>query len=169
MKLITATVAKPPREVSTRYGDRVVLDCLTRDGQEITVWRGAGDREVLGRYPGERVTLAIDSKNKAHLVEHASSGLTGNSEVPGLGDGNGKERITQSYTAVAAPLPQPPELQNNGSRSAEIKDYTERLAKLYSHCFRTVQNEMNRTDLPIEALKDISTSIFIQTTRKFNL
>lgn len=57
----------------------------------------------------------------------------------------------------------------NGSRAPEIRDYTDRLAKLYSHCYRTVKAEMDDGDLPAEALKDIATTIFIQTSRKFNL
>lgn len=47
MKLVQATVLKHPREVTTKYGQRSVLDCLTRDGEQLTVWRRGGDLEVL--------------------------------------------------------------------------------------------------------------------------
>lgn len=140
MKLIQATVAKPPREVSTKYGERVVLDCITATGEEVTIWRGAGDTEVLGRYPNERVILAVDSKGKYSLIEHAGSGLG------------------------TAPEPVP-----TASLALEIRDYTQRLAKLYSHCYRTVNEEIASTGLPVECLKDIATNLFIQTTRKFDL
>lgn len=138
MKLVQATVASSPREVTTKYGDRVVLDCVTHTGEQVTVWRRGGDREVLGRCPNERVTLAVDNKGKYSLIEHAGSRLT-----------------TTEPT--------------NNSKAEEIRDYTQRLAKLYSHCFRTVNSEMKDSGLPVEALKDISTSLFIQTTRKFDL
>lgn len=177
MKLIQATVLKTPREVTTKYGQRSVLTCLTRDGKEVTVWRPGGDREVLGRCVNERVMLAIDSKGKVSLIEHGGSLLSkgnGNSILPSTtpsnlpvsSNGNGKLPST-----TPSNLSQQTQSQSNGngSRAPEIRDYTERLAKLYAHCFKTVKAEMNGTDLPIEAIKDISTSVFIQTTKKFNL
>lgn len=142
MKLIQATVTKAPREVTTKYGDRVVLDCVTHAGEQVTVWHKAGDREVLGRCPNERVTLAVDSKGKYSVIEHAQAHVSSVSH---------------------------PEPNTNTSKADDIRDYTQKLAKLYSHCFRTVNAEMKDSGLPIEALKDISTSLFIQTTRKFEL
>ena len=141
MKLISAVVANPPREVTTKYGDRVVLDCTTNDGQSATIWRGAGDQEALGRYPGERVLLSLDSKGKFSLIETASTGLN---EAP----------VQQSKSA---------------HKADEIREYTQKLAKLYLHCFRTVDSELGDSGLSIESLKDISTCLFVQTTRKFEL
>ncbi len=142
MKLIQATVASAPREVTTKYGARTVLDCVTATGEEVTIWRGAGDSEVLGRYPNERVTLAVDSKGKYSLIEHAGSGLG-------------------TTPSTSQPI--------NNSKAEEIRDYTQRLAKLYSYCYKTVNEEMARSDLPVECLKDIATNLFNQTTHKFDL
>ena len=143
MKLVQATVCNPPREVKTKYGQRTVLDCITHTGEEVTIWRKGGDREVLGRCQNERVTLAVDSKGKYTLIEHAGSGLD---------------------TPQAKPQPAP-----SNSKADEIRDYTKRLAKLYSHCFKTVNEEMKDSGLPVECIKDITTGLFIQTTRKFDL
>lgn len=140
MKLVQATVASPAKQVSTKYGERVVLECITATGEEVAIWRNAGDRELLGRYPNERVTLALDSKGKYSLIEHAGSGID-----------------TASTTIT------------NNCKADEIRDYIQRLVKLYAHCYKTVNAEMSGTGLPIECLKDISTSLFIQTTDKFNL
>lgn len=139
MKLIEATVARQPRQVSTKYGDRVVLECITNEGEEITIWRNGNDTEALGRYPSERVTLAVDSKGKYSLIEHAGSKLD----------------------TAAATTP--------NSRADEIRDYTQRLAKLYAHCYRTVNSELGDAGLPVASLKDVATTLFIQTTRKFDL
>jgi hypothetical protein len=109
MKLIQATVTKAPREVTTKYGDRVVLDCVTHAGEQVTVWHKAGDREVLGRCPNERVTLAVDSKGKYSVIEHAQAHVSSVSH---------------------------PEPNTNTSKADDIRDYTQKLAKLYSHCFR---------------------------------
>ena len=68
MKLLDARVNGIPRQVSTKYGEKAVLDVATSEGN-FTVWRPAGDMEVMGRRNGERVSIAIDSKGKASLVE----------------------------------------------------------------------------------------------------
>jgi hypothetical protein len=140
MKLVQATVTKHPREVTTKYGERTVLDCVTHAGEEVTIWRNGGDTEVLGRCQNEKVTLAVDSKGKYSLISHAGS----------------------NFNAITEP-------EKDNSKAEEIRDYTQRLAKLYSHCFRTVNAEMGESGLPVECLKDIATSLFIQTTRKFEL
>ena len=72
MKLLDARVNGMPRNVTTKYGDKSVLDVATSEGQ-FTIWRPAGDSEVMGRRNGERVTIALDSKGKASLVDHASN------------------------------------------------------------------------------------------------
>ncbi|MGL5804588.1 MAG: hypothetical protein ACRC11_03975 [Xenococcaceae cyanobacterium] len=144
MKLIQATVKSNPRQVTTKFGDKTVLDCTLADGSVATLWRPADDTEALGRRSGERVTLAIDGKGKYHLMESLSTGLSD-------------------------PYQKPPLTNGNTSRSAEIADYTERLAKLYSHTFKTVRNQMSDSGLPIECLKDVTTSLFIQTVRHFDL
>lgn len=149
MKLIQATVKGQPRQVQTKYGDRIVMDCLTHEGLEIAVWRNAGDMEIMGRRNGERVTLAIDSKGKYHLMESLSTGLV-DPVAEKIGNGHNPEN-------------------GNGSRALLIRDYVSRLAKLYSHCYRAVTDEFSSSDLEIPQLKDVASCLFIQTIRKFDL
>jgi hypothetical protein len=73
MRLIEARVNGNPRQVSTKYGEKAVMDVITIEGQELAIWRPAGDIEVMGRMNGERVSITLDSKGKASLVEHAST------------------------------------------------------------------------------------------------
>ena len=145
MKLLNATVKGSPREVTTKYGDRTVLDCITAEGTEATIWRPAGDTEVLGHRNGERVTLAVDSKGKFHLMESLSTGLT--------------------------ELQQQSESNGNGSRASEIADYAQRLTKLYKYCFKGVLDQFE--DAPVqmdtEDVRAIATTVFIQTVRHFDL
>ncbi|WP_036488100.1 hypothetical protein [Myxosarcina sp. GI1] len=138
MKLIQATVSKAAKQIPTKYGDRVVLNCLTYTGEEIAVWGNPGDSTLTNRYPNEPVNLAVNEKGKYSVVE----------------------QVTRNAT-----LPSP----KSDSKAEEIKDYSQRLTKLYSHCFRTVSSELSNTDLPLESLKDIATCVFITTQRKFNL
>ena len=55
------------------------------------------------------------------------------------------------------------------SRSVEIDDYIQRLGKLYGHCFATAAAIPTSIDLPPTAVKDVATTMFIQTVRHFDL
>jgi hypothetical protein len=143
MKLLEARVNGNPRQVSTKFGEKAVMDILTTDGQEITIWRPAGDLDVMGRMNGERVSIAIDSKGKASLVEHAST----------------KPQAAQSSNVT----------QEQPRRSAEIADYIQRLGKLYSHCLDTAARMPKTVDLDMPQVKDVATTFFIQAVKHFDL
>lgn len=162
MKLIDARVNGMPRQVSTKYGEKAVLDVATSKGQ-FTIWRPAGDAEVMGRRNGERVTITLDSKGKASLVDTASN-------CPAVG-------LVTTQPAVTLPFEAEMKLkqqmgfttESQPSRSAEIADYIERLGKLYTHCLTTASNIPTSIELPPTAVKDVATTMFIQTVKHFNL
>jgi hypothetical protein len=154
MKLLDARVNGMPRQVTTKYGEKAVLDVATSEGN-FTVWRPAGDIEVLGRRNGERVSIAIDAKGKASLVEHA-----GNSPAVGLA-------ATTAGIEADQLEGDPANLQP--SRSLEIADYIERLGKLYHHCLNTAASMPTSVELGAPQVKDVATTLFIQTVRHFNL
>lgn len=110
-------------KVSTKYGEKAVLDVATSEGN-FTVWRPAGDMEVMGRRNGERVAIAIDSKGKASLVEHCST-------APQQAQIDREQSRTMGFTTESVP---------ETTLSAEIADYINRLGKLYSHCLTTAAN-----------------------------
>jgi hypothetical protein len=147
MKLLEARVNGNPRQVTTKFGEKAVMDILTTDGQEIAIWRPAGDMEVMGRANGERVSITIDSKGKASLVEHASTK---------------PQQSQQAQMGFNVPPEQP-------SRSAEIADYIQRLGKLYSHCLDTAARMPKTVDLDMPQVKDVATTFFIQAVKHFNL
>jgi hypothetical protein len=149
MKLLEARVNSKPRQVSTKFGEKAVMDILTDEGAEITIWRPAGDLEVMGRMNGERVSIAIDSKGKASLVEHAST----------------KPQAAQSSSAAPVSNATP----EQSSRSAEIADYIERLGKLYAHCLDAAARMPKTVELETPQVKDVATSFFIQAVKHFNL
>jgi hypothetical protein len=155
MKLIEAKVAGQPRIVSTRRGDRSVMDCRTADGQSLTVWRPAGDVELMARANGERVTLAQDSKGKVSLVETARSRA---------------DREWQRSTDLTKDLDTELGLTDHRShRTAEIADYIERLGKLYNYCHGVASRQLAHTEMDTPQIKDVSTTLFIQTVRHFSL
>jgi hypothetical protein len=151
MKLIEAQVAGQPRIVSTRRGDRSVMDCRTADGQSLTVWRPAGDVELMARANGERVTLAQDSKGKISLVETAQSRA---------------DREWQRPTDLDTELGL---TDHRSHRTAEIADYIERLGKLYTYCHGVASRQLTPTEMDTPQIKDVSTTLFIQTVQHFNL
>jgi hypothetical protein len=155
MKLLDARVNGMPRQVITKYGEKAVLDVATSEGN-FTVWRPAGDSEVMGRRNGERVSIALDAKGKASLVEHAS-----NSPAVGL-------MATTAGVELADQLEGDP-ANLSPSRSAEIADYIERLGKLYHHCLSTAASMPTSIELGAPQVKDVATTFFIQTVRHFDL
>jgi hypothetical protein len=74
MKLIQAIALDRPREVSTKFGPRLVIDAVSRDtGERITLWRGSDDdysrKYIIKNSP---ITIGVDSKGKFSLVENES-------------------------------------------------------------------------------------------------
>jgi hypothetical protein len=71
MQLIQAKITGQPRTVTTKHGDRSVVDARAANGENLTIWRPANDPAVMRLANGERVQVAIDSKGKVSLVETA--------------------------------------------------------------------------------------------------
>ncbi len=163
MKLIEARVNGNPRQVNTKWGEKAVMDVVTADGQEIAIWRPAGDMEVMGRRNGERVSIALDSKGKASLVEHASN-------CPAVGLAATQPAVTLPFEAEMK-LKQQMGFQTEPqpSRSVEIADYVGRLGKLYNHCLTTAASMSTSIELEAPQIKDVATTFFIQAVKHFNL
>ncbi len=151
MKLIAAKITGQPRNVNTKHGERSVIDARAANGENLTIWRPANDPEVMRLANGERVQLAIDSKGKVSLVETAFD--------------RAKEATNQPMGFKVEPTEPLPE----NSRSAEIAEYIGKLGKLYSHCYKTASQELDRTPLATPEVKDVATTLFIQTVRHFGL
>ena len=162
MKLLDARVNGMPRNVTTKYGDKSVLDVATSEGQ-FTIWRPAGDSEVMGRRNGERVTIALDSKGKASLVDHAS-----NSPAVGLANTQ-PAAVTIPFEAEMKLRQQMGFQTETPSRSVEIADYIDRLGKLYNHCLTTAASMPTSIELEAPQIKDVATTFFIQAVKHFNL
>ncbi len=95
--------------------------------------------------------LAIDAKGKVSLVKTAFDRAT----LP----------PSQTMGFAVETTTQPAEV----SRSIKIADYIERLGKLYSYCYQTAAKQLDSTPLATPEVKDVATTLFIQTVRHFNL
>jgi hypothetical protein len=117
----------------------------------------------MGRRNGERVTIALDSKGKASLVEHASNS-------PAVGLASTQPALTPPFEAEMK-LKQQMGFQTDPqpSRSIEIADYVSRLGKLYNHCVTTAAGMPTSIELQAPQIKDVATTLFIQAVKHFNL
>jgi hypothetical protein len=158
MQLIQARLHGSPRTVTTKFGQKVVADAIDGKGNKHTIWRPEGDMKHLTN--GSIVNLTLDSKGKVSLVDepHSLVPVAPTEPLTRPFDADTQLKSQMGFTAT----PQP-------SRSAEIADYIERLGKLYGYCLTTANNIPSAASLDAPEVKDIATTIFIQTVKHFSL
>jgi hypothetical protein len=135
MKLLTATLVKNSRSVTTKYGPKIVADCKLDNGEEVTLWQPENS-QIINYDNGSKLTLTLDSKGKYHWVE------------------------TQDETAIAPKIEpnqsQSKELSNQAKR--DIAEYITQQTKLFSFCYAQTALVDN---LPNEDRRQVATTLFI--------
>jgi|LakMenE18May11ns_1017448.scaffolds.fasta_scaffold9447498_1 hypothetical protein len=143
MKLLTATLVKNPRSVTTKYGPKIVADCKLDNGEEVTLWQPENS-QIINYDNGSKLTLTLDSKGKYHWVE------------------------SENETAIAPKIEpnqsQSKELSNQAKR--DIAEYITQQTKLFSFCYAQTALVDN---LPNEDRRQVATTLFIQAIKHFNL
>ncbi|MBC1197779.1 MAG: hypothetical protein IM507_00810 [Microcystis sp. M20BS1] len=164
MKLISAIALDRPREVSTRFGPRLVIDCLNRDTNEkFPIWRGVDDdysrKYVIKNSP---LTVGVDSKGKFNLIEDPALVSLGQplpeSPIPVKSVHNTNHVITQNS-------PQNSESELTADKKREIASYIQEMAKLYGFCLQQAES-LGAID---EDRRAIATTLFISAQKKFAL
>lgn len=166
MKLIEAICTDNPREVTTKYGQRLVIDAIDRTtGEKITVWRGADD-DYSRKYVIKncRLTIGIDSKGKYSLIEDPNLINLGQPlpELPVAVKPVSRHLASNNPPIPTYPIP---DCDPNFSpdRKAEMAEYIANLAQLYQHC----QDKAEDLALTPDDARAIATTFFIQTVKKF--
>jgi hypothetical protein len=155
MQLIQARLSGSPRTVTTKHGERVVADAVDGQGNKHTIWRAVGDLKNLTN--GSVVKLTVDSKGKVNLIDEPVNFTPVAAPIQRF------EAETQLKSQMGfSTTPQP-------SRSVEIADYIERLGKLYGHCLTTAAQIPTSIELEPSQVKDVATTMFIQTVKHFDL
>jgi hypothetical protein len=161
MRLIPAIALDRPREVATKYGQRLVIDAMARDtGEKITLWRGVDDdysrRYVVKNSP---LTVGIDSKGKYSLIEDSNLTNLGqtlpDSPVP----------VRPVYDHVIEKHNESDQSTLNPSQKREIANYIQDMAKLYGFCL----TQADSLGVDGEDRRAIATTLFIGAQKKFGL
>lgn len=138
MKLLTATLIKNPRSVTTKYGQRIVADCKLENGETITLWQPENS-QIINYGNGSKLTLTIDSKGKYHWVE------------------------TEKETAIAS-KPEPNQSFTN-QQKRDIAEYITEQTKLFSFCYAQTALIDN---LPSEDRRQVATTLYLQSVKHFS-
>ena len=142
MKLTTAIISSNPREVTTKFGQRTVIDAIRTDTNEtIAIWRPPNDRYVQKLGKNDRVSIAIDEKGKLTLVEEESPASSAHSPLP-------ERSLTLSL-----------------SEKKEIASYITQMKDLYNFCLQ----QADSLGAINEDRQAIATTLFISAQKKFNL
>lgn len=165
MKLIEAICIESPREVTTKYGQRLVIDAIDRTtGEKITLWRPATDdysrRYVIKNSP---LTVGIDSKGKYSLIENPAIANLGQPLPPELPVP--VKPVQNTNHVIEKTSEKTSESELTADKKREIASYIQEMSKLYCFCLQQAEN----LNLEGEDRRCVATSLWIQATKHFNL
>ena len=161
VQLIEAMATDRARRVTTKYGERTVIDAIRRDnGEKVTVWR-AGDDDYSQRHviKNARLTLTLDNKGKYSLVEDPNLVSLGqplpDEPVPVRPVYDHKiEKTSESDQSLLSP-----------NQKKEIAQYIQEMAKLYGFCLQQAES-LGAID---EDRRAIATTLYLSAQKKFAL
>lgn len=159
MKVLNATVRFGAGKVfENKFGKSQNAKAILDNGTEITIWCKADiPNEIQKWKTGDKVQV-IEDNGKFKAVE------TDKPYPPTEMEKRETAAITEGYPMQTVSMIEPPR-----QTKIQMLQYIEFQVKQYHFIFNKVCEEMEHANLKDELIKDISTSIFIQTNRKFNL
>jgi hypothetical protein len=89
MKLLTATLVKNPRQVTTKFGPKIVADCKLETGEDVTLWQPENS-QIINYVNGSKISLMLDSKGKYRFVETENNYAPENAIAPKIEPNNHK-------------------------------------------------------------------------------
>jgi len=144
MQLLPATVAKPPRQVKTKYGDRLVCDVLLQDGSESAIWAPVGYAPIEYLEQGQVVTVSRDSNGKVSIVENHATHPEMEKPLP----------VAESYTL-------------DGETKKAIAEYLKQQKDLLQFCWQQAESiEGPQTE---DCIEKLAVTLYLSAQRKFKL
>ncbi|GBF54930.1 hypothetical protein N0824_02799 [Microcystis sp. 0824] len=165
MQLIEALATDRARRVTTKYGERTVIDAVRRDnGEKVTVWRG-GDDEYSQKHVirNARLTLTLDNKGKYSLVEDPNLVSLGQPlpvepvPVKPVYDhkiAQNSEKTSDSDQSLLNP-----------DKKREIASYISQMKDLYGYCLQQSES----LGLQGEDRRTVATTLYLSAQKKFSL
>lgn len=171
MKLISAIALDRPREVTTKYGQRLVIDAMNRDtGEKFPLWRGVDD-EYSRKYviKNSPLTVGIDGKGKYSLIEDPALANLGqplpDSPVPVKPVSRHLASNNPPIPSYSQNTPQNSESELTADKKREIASYIQEMAKLYGFCLQ----QADGLGVDGEDRRQVATTLFISAQKKFAL
>lgn len=152
MRLIRATLERPPARVTTKHGERIVVN-VAFNGRSEKLWQPP-DRDWLMLYrEGQYITVTEDSKGKLHAVEPCD-------------ESNPERSIAASEAQPPNAIPRPPTHPIwSPDQKREVVSRIEQYTQTYRYCYQKVMSEICPTGLPTDQVREVATTVFIAATR----
>ena len=166
MKLATAILTSAPRQVTTKFGQKTVLDVVRTDNNEpVTLWRPPNDdySQKLGK--NSRVTVGIDHKNKPFLIEDEAIANLGQPLPPEL-PVPVKAVYDHKIEKTSEKTSESDQSTLNPSQKREIAQYVTEMAKLYKYCLDQVESTIG---VEGDDKRAIATTLYLSAQKKFAL
>ena len=167
MKLVSAMVLDRPRRVTTKYGEKFVIDCLNREnGEKFPLWRPVTDdytqKYIVKNLP---ITVTLDNKGKYSLVEDPA--------LVNLGQPLPSDPVpvkpVHSYNHKIEENSEKPSQNDQSTLSPnqkrEIANYISEMTKLYGFCLTQAES----LGVDGEDRRAIATTLYLSAQKKFAL
>ena len=144
MQLLTATLTKVARQVTTKYGIRTVADCIDENGNTQTIWRPENDPTLIGLAINSRLMLSVDGKGKINLVENIPQAIA-----------TSKTDNKPIYQGM------------NNETKKQVASYVTEMANLFNFCLKQIDQTVE--NITPEDRRAIATTMFISCQKKYGL
>lgn len=170
MQLVQAIALKPARFVTTKYGDRVVLDVRLPDGTEGNIWdKGTAATSRLTQYVAGQA-LYVDRKpdGKLALVELDQGAAPAPAALPAAAPTGAIPVEAQPLGFQIPAQKQTDRVDLNRTQREAIAADAELFTRIYSHCYAMAKASMP-PDAPPEAIQACASSAWISVSRRYGL
>lgn len=168
MELITARATTGSKHVSTRYGERILIECELLGADRPTfekIWTAADTIGADAIKPGQQFLVGRHRSGKLNFIDSQTENGAPSASAPR------KVQPLGFHTEPAAPAPvsgsKPAPTQATGDAKAAIADDAVRFTRIYAYCYQQAREAM--PDAPAEAIQACASSAWIALSRKHGL
>lgn len=171
MQLVQAIALKPARFVTTKFGERVVLDVRLPDGTEGNVWdKGNAATSRLTQYvAGQAFYVDRKPDGRLALVELDQAPAMAPAALPPVAPSAAIPVEAQPLGfQIPATQRQPDRVDLTRAQREAIAADAELFTRIYSHCYAMAKASMP-PDAPLEAIQACASSAWISVSRRYGL